>query len=433
MLNQYYKSSHLLMLLVFGLLWSCNVEQISSDLDPTEISSRMGEDGCQVRIVGKIVSTQDLLGVEGATISSAQFPVVVQTDEDGNFQIDISIEEVENIQQVDVDVELNGYITNTFPVDLNQVINQADCPLLTTLTWDIGITPLENSVEVRNDRPTNISIEDTVAVVILDIDAEGNIIGRDTVQQVNKYRVEIPKVIASQPGIVSITPNHNFAYGLAMVSTDETRAEIGQFHFEATEGTRLNGKIKIIFQSETPIQSGDVIDFSNDRSYVVAFDTDTDIITVLTGSFEDLTIYNSSNVIEKGSSTPTSGATIGTERVENCNCGDAISYIYTTDIDRNPQINIDFPAGLSPSVQSAIYQDLFECLNAGADNDVTTVTQPVTVDKCEVMNISTTLIGTVETGVIYGYNYTYSVFNGGETSISTSICPTTTACHQGCP
>jgi len=166
MFKQHSKGSHILMLLLFGLLWSCNVEQISSDLDPTEIASRTGEDGCQVRIIGKVVSTQDLLGVAGATVSSEEFPESVQTDENGDFQIDLLVENGQSIQTADVEVELDGYLLNTFQVDLNQVVNQADCPMLTTLTWDIGITPLESSFLISTEEATTVTIEDTVAVIV---------------------------------------------------------------------------------------------------------------------------------------------------------------------------------------------------------------------------------------------------------------------------
>lgn len=436
MFKQHSNSSYLLLLLLIGFVWSCNVEQISSDLDPTDITSRMEDDGCRVRIVGNVVSTQDLLGLEGATISSEQFTDIVQTNDDGSFEIDLFIEQGQSLSEVDVEVALDGFITNTFPVDLSDVIDLSDCSPLTTFAWDIGLTPLEEGVEVRNDRPTEIVVEDTVAVVIFETDDMGNIIGRDTVQQVNKYRIEIPKVIASQPSVISITANQNFAYGAGIVRSDENRAEIGQFHFETTEGTQLNGKISIIFQSQTSIETGDVIEFSNDRSYIVGFDTNSNVITILTGSFEDLTIFNGSNLFVPGASSGLSGAAaaaVGLDNVSNCNCGDAITYVYNFDLNRNQQVSIDFPAGTPQDVKDAVLNDLIGFLGVSGSGAPITTSASIVVDKCEQLSISTTPTGIVETGEIYGYPYTFSSVTGGVVNISTSDCPTTTACHQGCP
>lgn len=429
--------SLLFLLIIFGYS-SCNIERLDKDLTPEAVNSR--QNGCSLIITGNVVSTLDLKGIDEVRLSSTLFTEKVETDENGAFVIRLHFEEGSRLSMVKVSTFKEGYIKNDFLFDLSEVLDSEECILSTNIEWNIGLTPLKPSVGVRPDRPTNITITDTLAVATFEIDAEGNLIETDTILSITKYRVLIPKVIPGQPGVISITPNHNFANGPGLIKdpNDPNNSDQGiglvTFHFEATQGIQLNGQIRIQFIPALPLDSRDVVNISPNAGFILSFNSNTGVLTLAVTTLTDFTVYNSSAECDTEETAAMDGEIVAQGDYSNCDCGNTELYIQVIPSNLPEQMQIEFPESFSEEQEALILREIRNKLGIGGagmsssnNNNV-----DVLVEKCNNATVPTNGVVRNYSGNIYGSIFIYSVSEETETSIFINDCPVTSNCHQGC-
>lgn len=419
-------------------LWACNIERVDDDLIPEDINLR--EEGCQLTISGNVVSTVDLKGLDEVMLSSSLFSDGIIIDENGEFTIKLSLPDDTNLDVIEIIASKEGYISNAFFFDLAEVLEMADCSLVTSIEWNIGLTPLQESFGIRTDRITNLTIIDTVAVATFEVDANGDLVETDTVQCITKYSLQIPKAVAGQSVLLSITPNNNFANGAGIVNdpnsaqTGEEGIELVNFHFESTEQIRLNGKIRIRFAPKLSLSSGDIVNLDSSGGYVVSFNSNTGVLTLLVEKLEDFSAYNSSASCALNNTMINSNTVVDTETFSNCDCGDSETFVHVITGNLGEQIDIQFPDDVDSDEQGLILRHLRNKLNiggAGIDmNGANNVS--VLVDKCRVVNLTTKSVVRTYVGSILGMPYTYTVTEETKTDTPAVECPIDSACHQGC-
>lgn len=419
---------------------ACNVDRLDNDLNPDVLLEQRNEGECRLIISGNIVSTKDLLPLEDVVVNtSLSSPATITTDENGAFLIELTREEGESLGMQTVEITSTGFIPQTFTVDLNKILEE-DCPFLTQVEWNIGLTPLQDQVGLLPDRPVSIVFTDTLAVVDYEFDANGLLIPVDTVQSINKYRITVPKVIAGRPNLVSITPNHNFSNGAGICPNEGENVDgltLEDFYITASEGTSLVGKIRIEFIPRLGIQTGSTLEVSADEGYIVGFSSTTGMITLLLGSLENFQVVNTSfdTSVNVTTSTAASGSA-GSSSVEfsNCNCGDPTTFGFNENYTLSEQLSISFPPGLTPLQQDLFIRALQNTLNIGSTSGNTSnVSTMVIVVQCELVTLETGQVTRNYTGTFGGVTFNYNVFGETETDISSSKCPTSSSCHQGCP
>lgn len=414
---------------------ACNVERLENDLDPQTLIDSRNEGECQLMISGNVVSTQDLDGLEDVTIRSDLFTGTILTDEEGDFMIELTFDEEEVIPEpTEVTIEIDGYIPETFTVDLNQILD-GDCLFITQVEWKIGLTPLQDVVGVLSDRPTELVFDDTLAVVDYEFGADGMLIPVDTVLSINKYKITIPKATSGNPNLISITPNHNFSNGAGIVNdSDSSGLQLDNFYITGSEGTNLIGNIRIEFIPRLGVNTSSIITLSTDNGFIIGFSSSTGMLTILLGELESFRVVDTSRGTFTNPATTSVNDTGTDEELSNCNCADPSTFGFSESSDVTEQLFIQFSAGLTPIQQDLIIRELQNMSHLGGVDNATTVSESILVDQCEVVILSTGQVTRTVTGQINGTTFTYSVSGEIETTLTSNLCPTTSACHQGgCP
>lgn len=434
--------SKLLTATILAFCFSCSVEYVPDELTPENINLRQNG-GCQLTIVGNIVNTFNYEDLEDVTLESDLFSTSITTDEDGNFTAKIFYPEDGSLAVSDVTVMKEGFIESTFSFDAAKVLESGQSgplglsvnPLVTTIEWNIGLTPLRAPVELEANGPTTIMFDDVYTIEAYSEGSNQGLTEPELVQITTSYTIQIS---ADATGPIGITPNHNFVYGAGIDSDSSEGTGLASFHIEAPEDTV--GSVRIQFMSSLPISLGDEIVMSSDDAMVTSVDSNTGNITITINLDGDVTNVEVINTTKRTSSNISrqQQTQISRQRVSNCRSCDAIAVKYIIANQNLESQDIDLPLGVSDEVAALILMEIREAVNIGntmnagslADNNT-----EVSVDPCLVVELTTVLTTTTYTGTVCGYRYTYVSTGQMATDIRTagncSIDDPDGICHQG--
>lgn len=410
---------------------ACNVERLDEDLTLETILER--QEGCRLVVLAKISSTEDLEPIEDVTLTSDLFDEPVMSDEDGKFRLDLDFDPDDNPEVTEVEISAEGFVTKTIEVDFSELLE--DCAFLTEVDWSIGLSPKKPAIELSASGPTTVTVSDEYAIAIYEENEAGNLVAIDTQIVSQSYTVVLPAASGSDELSICISPDRSFARGEGIVQDEDSQElPLASFSVDAPEGLVLNGNIQITFTSDLPIATGDVINVSNGS--IINFSSSAGTLTILVSTLDDITVVNSFGCVIDATSL-TTGQRRSRQTLSNCNCGDAQSFTFFDPFMPTTSLNIIFPEEMSIAQQSAITQQLFNCVNSGftSDDDELEFEEGVSVvaGKCEVVTLQSTDVVSTTRGEILGIPFTLRVSDASQTSITTGECPTTTACHQGCP
>ncbi|MEL7020868.1 MAG: hypothetical protein AAGK47_04630 [Bacteroidota bacterium] len=410
---------------------ACNVERLDEELTSQAVLERQN-DGCRLVISGNVASTEDLSAIEGVQLDSDIFDEPVTANEDGTFVVDINFDSESNEEEIEIEVSAEGFLTQTIEVNLAEVLE--DCTFLTEVEWTVGLSPKKPAIQLSATGSTTTTIEDQYAVVTYGEDETGVLVAEDTVITTRTYTITFPSVSGSSDLSVCVSPDNGFARGNGItIDEDDTSLPLIDFVVDAPEGLVLNGNIELTFSTPLPLGNGAIINVSNGA--ITGFDRATGTFTIIITSLDDIEVVNSLGCVIE-SITTGFGQEGDRQSLSNCNCGDAQEFNYVNPFSPSARLSIDFPAELSALETNSIIENLNNCLSInGITNDEIGDSEEirVVVDKCEVVTLEANDIVTTYRGQILGIPFTYRVTAESQVTLTTSNCPTTTACHQGCP
>ncbi|MFK7933962.1 MAG: hypothetical protein AB8G22_10665 [Saprospiraceae bacterium] len=393
-------------------------------------------DGCRLIISGHVANTEDLSRIEDVELDSDVFDEAVTTDEDGNFRVDLSFDADEDPDVVEVEISADGFLTKTVEVDFSKLLE--NCVFLTEVEWHIALSPKKPVIALSTTNPTSATINDQFAVVTYEENEALELVPVDTTIVARSYSITFPAVTSINEPSVCVSPSHCYARGAGIV-LDEDSQELSLIDFvvDASSNIALNGAIQLTFSTPYPIGNGDVINVNNGS--IVNFDVATGTLTLLITSLENIEVVNTFGCSIEAVST-TTGQQRSRQSLSNCNCGDAQEFTFFSPFDPFTTLTLDVPEGTSQLQNDLLTEALFNCLNLGIANEeedgsVVDFASGVSVvaDKCQVVTLESRNIIRTYRGEILGVPFTYRVSAETETGLTTGVCPTTTACHQGCP
>ncbi|MEM1323362.1 MAG: hypothetical protein AAGG75_24060 [Bacteroidota bacterium] len=467
-----------LSLLIFQ---GCQVERLDSDDEPTMKNCEI----CDIVIRGRVLDGKEVIqdangfsqlaGIDGAFLCSEFFDLTT-TDDEGNFRIDIrdrfTVSQLAS--EILIDVTKDGYINSTISINLNDYLDQGNCPdALTDVVLDFVLTPKQDEVRIGSNTPLEYIFTDEFSTGIVLNGVE------ETELLESQYIVEAPAGILATSQPICITPLHFDQFvGKFDLSSGFYGLPLKQFNFQPA-GLELTLPISISFTPDYEVNDGDSFSFfAIDRSETCnqpdasegiwtrvqdvpfSYDAANNLVTFMLDRFPSYGLITlDSNPLEIKINGVDVFNGLAQERIENCDCSDVIlrefSYDFTpgsTICTPNAFINMlsleqkitlsrvlrnyfNLPGpytafGIAELLASG--NELRQCDDLSAFNSYSNEVQ-VCINKCEVLSVLAATTGYSFSGSFESAEFLLISNGAAVLSTKPGTCPTTTACHQGCP
>lgn len=439
--------SKLLSVAILAFCFSCSVDIVPDELTPENINLRQNG-GCQLTIMGNIVNMRDYQGLEGVTLESDLFSEPITTDEEGNFLAKIFYPEDGSLEVSEVTILKDGFVENTFSFDANKVLESGQGslglsvnPLVTTIEWSIGVTPLRAPIDLAANGVTTVMFEDIHTLLAYDEGVVNNAMEPELVEIITNYELELS---ADVTGPISITPNHNFAYGLGIdsdIAKGPRGAGMASFHIEAPEDVK--GTVRIQFIACLPFSNSDDVMLTVDGTLSKDEATKSISITIeLDGDIDEISIINASKV--PSSTVVRERRTESSAVVTNCgendtNGCDELLLNYNIPVQILEVQEIDLPANFSSDSGEAakILVSIKQEVNRANNRSSAANETQLSIPACSVVEAVTSTNTISYTGVVCGYRFKYTISDRTNTNIAAlgncSIVDENAECHQsGC-
>jgi len=452
----------------------CKVDKID-DLSPVQQSIAEEEEVCLLQISGKVLNTRNFKPLSNVEIKSTLFNI--ETDINGEFEVELKQSEIEGLDQIQV--RKDGYLKNNFFVDYSSVINASNCSEVTSIDWELSISPQQASQWVGVEGLSTFRIMDTIAF------AQPTATGEyEVIQDTRDYTVEIKKGTLAKWTNLSISPNNGTAYGSGIVLSENLYAlarlvitENGGISPDGLVTTYLGDAVNFqqpievsfaspaeLFEQEnqelanlnmvnlTKNELGTTILADNKvkidllatgNLYIGLNEETTDLVAnaidaVKNGYETDETINALSNSfnstarnhsISISSSVDCPGAAVKQQTFSNCNCGRARYRRYTASTRNFATANIQFPNGTPRYVRRYAYNRIYSAFGSG--NGRLRVSYWVYLPQCTRKRVTTVESLRKVTGTVFGFPFSHE---GLYLSTTAQVldCPTSSSCHQGC-
>jgi len=434
------------------------------------------EEVCLLQISGKVLNTKNFEPLQKVQIKSTLFNI--ETDQNGEFEVELDQSDIDELDQIQVRKE--GYLINEFYADYASILNGASCSEVTSIDWELSISPKQTAQWVGVEGMSPFHIIDTIAFAQPIATAEVEIL-----QDIRDYKVEIKKGALEKWANLSISPNNGTAYGTGIVLSEDLFS-LARIVVEEEGGISPDGlvttypndmvnfqqPIEISFASPTELfeqknqelTSLDIVNMTQDELGKTTIADDLVKIELLaTGNlyigFSELTtdlVANALDAVKNGYETDDSinalnnsvnsnarrysisvsssiycdGATVKQQTFSNCNCARAKWRRYNVNTPNFANANIQFPSNTPNYVRRYVYRTVYSIFGAG--NGRVRASYWVYLPKCTQKQVtSIERIRKVE-GTVFGYSFTYEGLSHLRTTAQVLECPTTSACHQGC-
>lgn len=451
----------------------CKVDKID-DLEPVP-QRAVEEEVCLLQISGKVLNTKDFEPLQNVQINSTFF--TVETDGNGEFEIEVDRLAIEGVDQIQVSKE--GYLLNEFFADYKAILNASSCSEVTSIDWELSLSPKQASRWVGVDGMTTFHIMDTIAFAQPTDNDEIEIL-----QDTRDYTVEIKEGALEKWANLSISPNNGTAFGTGIVLSENSfslaRLVIveeggispdGLVTTYPNELVNFKQAIEISFTSPTELfeqenqtlTSLDIINMTkNELGSTVVADNKVKIDLRATGNLyigfnEETTdlVANALEAIKNGyetdetinalnnnsnsnaryytiwvsSSVYCPGTIIKQRTFSNCNCAQPKWRRYTVSTRNYASANIQFPSNTPRYLRRYAYNAIYGAFGSGGGR--LSASYWVYLPKCTRKQVTSETNIRKVSGTVYGFPFYHE---GLDLSTTAQIldCPTTSACHQGC-
>jgi len=459
--------------LISVFIIGCKVDKID-DLSPIQ-QNVAEEEVCLLQISGKVLNTKNFKPLPNVQVKSTLFEV--ETDLNGEFEIELKQSEMEGLDQIQVSKD--GYLMNQFFADHAAVINASNCSEVTSIDWELGISPKQTPQWVGVEGASTFHIMDTIAF------AQPKAMGElEILKDIRAYTVEIKKGTLEKWTNLSISPNNGTAYGTGIVLSEDLHSlarlvikEEGGISPDGLETTYPNDFVK--FQQPIEISFGSPSELMEEKNSVLTT-LDVDNITTnelgrttladnkvelklrSTGNlyigFNEVTtdlVANALDAAKNGYETEESidalnnvnsnarrhsisisssvycdGAIVKQQTFSNCNCGRARWRRYNVSTRNFANATIQFPSNTPNYIRRYVYRVLYSSFGSG--NGSLNARYWVYLPMCTVKQVTSVERIRKVTGTIFGYSFSYEGLSSLSTTAQVLDCPTTSACHQGC-
>lgn len=467
--------------LLWGLLFmsSCSVELLDDEVTPNQTPS-LFRAPCSIILKGQILQIGEEDIIEGAEIFSDDPSFSVLSDDEGNYLVEISIddEEIMNSPRF-IEVEKDDYISSIIEIDFSDYyLNDNDCEDdIIILDIDFFLSTKQDPVEIEPSGSTIyaahkkiISLADATYSPDLDFSFT------ESIDFPIFFRVDIPAGAINERANMCFTVINNDQYlglfeaaggagspGSAAIETLIQRFDIQLNTSQAIFNEPIDIYISI---SDYDIAIGDELKYYtlNDANNRWELDSDAEIIYdglgnaivqttkilpgMVTNASSTFNIINSNILAEEAT---TSGSVIA-----NCDCSEAVPYDYSTTfnqvdeelhvlngqrflltLSRLQSIKTLLNISSSTSIRNINFLAVgdnqvpgFGALRIFDDQELDVSDM---VDKCDVIIPRVVPNYRQIQGFYDGQLFTYTSRAAIVVKQESQSCPTSSLCHQGCP
>lgn len=478
-MQNYFNLKYVSFILLFGgLLFipSCSVELLDDEVIPNQTPS-LFRAPCSIILKGQILQIGEEDIIEGAEIFSDDPSFSVLSDEEGNYLVEISIDDEEIMTSPRfIEVEKDDYISSIIEIDFSDYyLNDNDCEEdIIILDIDFFLSTKQDPVEVEPSGSTIyaahkkiISLADATYSPDLDFNFT-EIIDFPIV-----FRVDIPAGAVTERSNLCFTVINNDQYlglfepaggaGSANIETLIQRFDIQLNNSQAIFNEPIDIYINI---SDYDIAEGDELKYYtlNDANNRWELDSDAEFIYdglgnailqttkilpgMVTNASSTFNVINNNILAEE---VTTSGSAIA-----NCDCSESIPYDYDATFNQVDE-ELHVLNGQRFLLTLARLQSIKTLLNISSSTSIKNINflavgdnqvpgfgalrifddQEIDVsdmvDKCDVIIPRVVPNYRQIQGFYDGQLFTYTSRAAIVVKQESQSCPTTSLCHQGCP
>lgn len=454
-------SFKILFLSTLFFITACVVEtldDINSIAESEEvISFRKGEsNSCRLLIKGKVIDASSLKGLSDASIK--MLGGSIGSDENGNYELlyDDAKDYLSGKQFIKI--TRNGYVYSTFEFNVEKFIDEADCENSTIeVDLDIVMTPVRDYIVISPDGGNYTFTDKSQSIV-----NKGGV--RTVTNKTGELTLVVPPGAVRQDTKLYLT---TLNYDQYLGSFDQIHEDYGvipvplkRFSFSSAN-IEFEKPVKLIFDPEIPLDNNQhnflnyySLDGNNEWVKESAYK-----VTALPSGKVQVRTYNLSNVGYVGNNTNglelhetlirnLSYQTIYQKKYDNCGCGDG--FVYKNVVQNSLTTQISIQADLAKQLLvlrttktslNVAQKQLIEVSVSNQSNSGFILLEEIfqnivvegLVEKCDIEEVTLTEVKESFSLKIFGIEISYIKDLFVEMDINNNSCPSSTACHQGCP
>lgn len=460
----------ILLIASFGLLLLLQIRcsggfDFQSTDDPS-VDIRV-DDLCKVYLVGQVIDARTLKEVAGATIRLDD--TFAESDATGMYRIEVTHPEdlIEKIRAMSA--RKQGYEMDTYQFVPSDWVVPGLCEgSVSFVCVDFVMTPKKEPIVALPDVDNKFQVRDT-SLFLTEQFGEG--LQYDTL--ISILDVLIPAGAVNKPTPVCVTTYARSSYAGALPPGNSINLPIVRFRISTDPMIDFNMPFTVSLTSNHPVpyvpadpldvyryNSVDVpykyYDFNsnywkNVQDAQVGYHAPSQAIQVRSRKLGTYLVTNDSYSITMNEQFD-QGDEVFVGALSNCDCGEAKYFTYQVTIDGGFQYGLKDPNGV-PLAEQVIYMNDWKVMtntpfsslvtlqnSPGADQYNGFIPGPAKsfedfalLQKCEQLSISYSPILQQAGGNQYGAPYAFLRPIGVQYHFASSVCPTSSACHQGCP
>ncbi len=425
------------------------------------------DDNCKVYLVGQVIDARTLEALEGASVRLADEST--SSDSEGMYRIEVKdpLDQIEQIRTMSV--RMKGYEIDTYQFKPSDWVEAESCEgAISYICLDYVMTPMHEPVVIQPNADANIQFRDT-SIYLTDQFGEG--LDYDTL--ISVLNLFIPAGSVDVPTPLWLTSYARSSYAGSVAPGSSMNLPLVRFRISTNPMIDLKKPFVLSFTSNHPVPfaPSDQLDLYRYNSLIAPYkyyDLNTnvwkDVPDALVGYDQQSgTIQVRSKILgsylvtnEEYSITLNKQVTLGDEisvgSLSNCDCGDAKYIKHEVTIDGKFQYGLQ-SSNMFPLFDRMIYMNDWKVMtNEPSSTLVTLQNGPgmnqynqfipgpsksfedfALLQKCEQLFFSYRSIDQQAGGSEYGTQYGFQRSIGVQYSTSSFLCPTSSACHQGCP
>ncbi|MCF8239666.1 MAG: hypothetical protein K9I85_15995 [Saprospiraceae bacterium] len=469
--TQFFKSFAAYLLLVFmGALFAmqtgCTDGLVFQKINDPSVDLR-SDDDCELYLVGQVINARTLAAIENAVIKIEDEEA--SSDSDGMYRIAIK-HPLDLIEKTRVmSVRKNGYLMDTYQFVPSDWVDTTTCTgAVSYVCVDFVMTPRHNPIVVQPGSDTKVQIRDT-SLFLTDLIGEG--LNYDTI--ISVLDLFIPAGSVDQPTPIWLTSYARSSYAGALAPGSSMKLPLLRFRISSDPLIDLKLPFVVSFNSDhpvpyTPNDPLDVFRYDDASNPYIYYDLNTNVwknvqdanvgfhqptqtIQVRSKKLGSYLVTNKSYSITVNEQVSL-GDEISVVKLSNCDCGEAKYIKYKVTFDGNFQFGLQ-GSNLNSPFDKLIYMNDWKIMTNFPFSSLVTLQSGsgpaqynqfipgpsktfedfALLQKCEQLFFSYKNILQEATGSQYGSQYGFLRPIGVQYYTTSFVCPTSSACHQGCP
>lgn len=422
---------------------------------------------CKVFMIGQLINARTLGTIGNATIRLGDDETT--SDANGMYRIEVKnpTELIEKIRLMAV--KKDGYLMDTYQFTPSDWVDTISCEgSVSYICLDFVLTPRKNPVVVNPGSDTNMEFRDT-SLFLTDQFGEG--LKYDTI--ISVLNLFIPAGSVDQPTPVWLTTYARSSYAGAVASGYSMNLPIVRFRISSESMMDLKLPFVVSFTSKHPVPYApsdplDVFRYDDKSTPFKYYDLSTNVwknvqdanvglhppsqmIQVRSKALGSYLVTNEAYSITLNEQFSL-GDEVSVGKLSNCDCGEAKYIKHNVVIDGSFQYGL-MGSGSNPLIDRLMFMNDWKVMtNSPFSSLVTLQNGPgpaqynpfipgpsksfevfTLLQKCEQLNFSYKNIIQEAGGGLYGSQYGFLRPVGVQYYTSSYPCPTSSACHQGCP